>query len=118
MSEPKNTDVRCPRCDVMFVTALEADASIVNCPKCERTIWLLPQSIQRGPYCSGFCRTCGTGCAEYCEDIHELRAKLKIATGALERIKDYAGTVGEKPRRLHDGFVFGAAIMALGRMRE
>lgn len=42
-------------------------------------------------WCQGFCRTCGTGCAEYCEDLEEkcteiadLKAKLAFALDTIQ----------------------------------
>lgn len=45
-------------------------------------------------WCKGFCRSCGTACAEYCEDIAALKKdlcdtvdKLALAREALEKIR-------------------------------
>lgn len=27
-------------------------------------------------WCKGFCRSCGTGCAQYCEQMQDLRARI------------------------------------------
>lgn len=35
-------------------------------------------------WCQGFCRTCGTGCAEYEERIAELMAQLQALIGSVE----------------------------------
>jgi hypothetical protein len=37
-------------------------------------------------WCNGFCRTCGAGCAEYCEDIHQARLEIEKLRETLELI--------------------------------
>jgi hypothetical protein len=37
-------------------------------------------------WCKGFCRTCGTGCAEYCEQIHNLQADVAAMRDALRAV--------------------------------
>ena len=37
-------------------------------------------------WCTGFCRTCGTGCAQYCEEIFKLKAENARLREALELI--------------------------------
>jgi hypothetical protein len=36
-------------------------------------------------YCQGFCRTCGTGCAEYCAEIARWKAKAEDRGEKLEK---------------------------------
>jgi hypothetical protein len=37
-----------------------------------------------GNWCQGFCRLCGTGCGEYCEEIASLRAQIASLDVALK----------------------------------
>lgn len=37
-------------------------------------------------WCTGFCRTCGTGCAQYCEEVFKLKAENARLREALELI--------------------------------
>lgn len=37
-------------------------------------------------WCKGFCRTCGTGCGEYCQQIFESHTQLR---DAVELLKTY-----------------------------
>lgn len=37
-------------------------------------------------WCQGFCTLCGTGCAEYAEEIHEIRGENARLREALELI--------------------------------
>lgn len=34
-------------------------------------------------WCQGFCRLCGTACADYCEEIHTLRGEAALLKQAL-----------------------------------
>lgn len=35
-------------------------------------------------WCKGFCRTCGTGCGQYCEQIHRANLKIEELEGLLK----------------------------------
>ncbi len=37
-------------------------------------------------WCQGFCRTCGTGCGQYCEQIHRLMQERDRYKAALEEL--------------------------------
>ncbi len=38
-------------------------------------------------WCKGFCRTCGTGCAQYCDEIKDLRERLAAAEAVCEVVE-------------------------------
>lgn len=50
-------------------------------------------------WCKGFCRTCGTGCGQYCEEIKQLKEENeRYAQQSLT----YLDTVAELRKRLSE----------------
>lgn len=51
-------------------------------------------------WCQGFCRTCGTGCGEYCEEIKQLRAENVSLNDTIVclRAESTADLIGQEHR--------------------